>query len=148
MKNSKATERCNPSIRDTKKKVTYFEETAVEDVAVQMEDPMLYGDLNADALELFRLEEPHHGADYRNAVPADYELNSNIPKRSSKPKSDLSRDTQGRARRIQLQEGKRRCLEPNTAGLAKDAVCLRLCTRMAHGRRWMLRSSINTWYTP
>jgi len=53
VKTSKAIEGCNPSIRETKKKVTYFEETAVEDFAVPMENPLLYGDGIADAPELF-----------------------------------------------------------------------------------------------
>jgi len=75
------------------KKVTYFEEMAVEDVSVPMENPLLYSDGIADAPELFRLEEPYHGAAYRNAVPVDRELNINVTKRSSKPKSELSEDT-------------------------------------------------------
>jgi len=57
VKNSKATEGCNSSIRETKKKVTYFEETAVEDVAVPMENPLLYGDGIADAPQLLRYTE-------------------------------------------------------------------------------------------
>jgi len=43
---------------------THFEETAVEDVAVLMENPLLYGEGIADALKLFRLEEPYQGAAY------------------------------------------------------------------------------------
>ena len=81
VKNYNATEGCNPSIQETKKKAIYFEETAVEAVAVLMENPLLDGDGIADAPELFRLEEPYHGAAYQNAVPVDYELNSNVPKR-------------------------------------------------------------------
>jgi len=81
IKHSKATERCSPSIWGQKMKVTHFEETAVEDVAVPMENPLLYGDRIADAPELFCSEEPYHGASYRNAVPVDYELNINVPKR-------------------------------------------------------------------
>ena len=80
MKNSKATERCNPSIWKTQKKVTYFEETVVEEVAVPMENLLLYGDGIADAPELFHLEETYHGAAYRNAVLVHYELNINVPK--------------------------------------------------------------------
>ena len=60
---------------------THFEETAVEDVAVLMENPLLYGEGIADALKLFRLEEPYQEAAYRNSVPVDYELNTNVPKR-------------------------------------------------------------------
>jgi len=46
-----------------------------------MENLLLYDDRIADAPELFRLEEPYHGAAYQNAVPVDYKLNINVPKR-------------------------------------------------------------------
>ena len=64
-----------------KEEGTYFEETAVEDVAVPMENPLLYDDRIADAPELFCLEELYHGAASQNAVPVDQELNINVQKR-------------------------------------------------------------------
>ena len=81
VENFKTTEGCNSLRRETKKKVTYFEETAVEDVAVPMENPPLYDDIIADAQELFCLEELYDGAASQNAVPVDHELNINVPKR-------------------------------------------------------------------
>ena len=58
-----------------------MEETVVEDVVVPMENPLLYGDGIADALDLFHLEEPYHGWSFRNTVPVDYELNTKVLKR-------------------------------------------------------------------